>query len=50
MENLETQRKVREIYMQYVEKGELSRINGNKSMKEVAEDLAATVLNFLENH
>ena len=50
MENLETQRKVREIYMQNVEKGELSRINGNKSMKEVAEDLAATVLNFLENH
>ena len=50
MENLETQRKVREIYMQYVEKGELSRINGNKSMKEVAEDLAATILNFLENH
>ena len=50
MENLETQRKVREIYMQYVEKGELSRINGNKSMKEVAEELAATVLNFLENH
>jgi len=50
MENLETQRKVREIYLQYVEKGELSRINGNRSMKEVAEDLAATVLSFLENH
>ena len=50
MENLQTQKKVREIYMQNVEKGELSRINGNKSMKEVAEDLAATVLNFLENH
>ena len=47
MENLETQRKVRGIYMQYVQKGELTRINGDKSMGEVADDLMRSVLGFL---
>ena len=38
MENLETQRKVREVYVKFVEKGELVRIDGNKSTKEVADE------------
>jgi dTMP kinase len=48
MENLETQRKVREVYLKYVAKGELTRIDGDKPKKEVAEALSAAVLNFLK--
>jgi dTMP kinase len=48
MENLETQQKVREVYLKYAAKGELTRINGNKSVGEVAQALLATVLNFLK--
>jgi dTMP kinase len=43
MENLETQQKVREIYLKFVEKGILTRINGNQPKKEVAKDLYAVV-------
>lgn len=48
MENLETQRKVCEVYVKFVEKGELVRIDGNKSTKEVADDVLKVVLRFLE--
>ena len=48
MENLETQRKVREVYVEFVEKGELVRVDGNKSQKEVAGDIATVVLGFLK--
>ena len=48
MENLETQRKVRGVYVKFVEKGELVRIDGNKSKKEVADDILKVVLRFLE--
>jgi len=48
MENLETQRKVREIYQMSVSKGELVRINGDNPLEKVGEDLAAVVLKFLE--
>ena len=44
MENLETQRKVREVYVKFVEKGELVRIDGNKYTKEVADDILKVVL------
>jgi dTMP kinase len=47
MENLETQQKVREIYLKFVEKGSLTRINGNKSKNEVAKELYAVVTKFL---
>ena len=47
MENLETQQKVREVYLKFVEKGSLTRINGNKSQNEVAKDLHAVVKKFL---
>jgi dTMP kinase len=49
MENLATQRKVREVYLKYVAKGELTRIDGDKPKKEVAEALPAVVLKFLKN-
>ena len=49
MENLETQQKVREIYLKFVEKGILTRINGNQPKKEVAKDLYAVVTGFLNS-
>ena len=48
MENLQTQEKVREIYLKYVEKGELVRVDGGKSKREVAEALYAEVTGFLK--
>jgi len=47
MEDLETQRKVREVYLKFVENGELVRIDGNKSKREVTESIAACVHGFL---
>ncbi len=43
MENLETQLKVREVYLKYVEMGKLVRIDGNRPKREVARDLANLV-------
>jgi dTMP kinase len=48
MENLETQRKVRDVYLGFVEKGELVRVDGSGSKKEVADRLLSVVLEFLE--
>jgi len=48
MENLETQLKVREVYLKYVEHGELVRVDGNKSKKEVARDVASLVKDYLK--
>lgn len=48
MENLETQEKVREIYLKYVEKGELVKVDGGKSKREVSEALYSEVIVFLK--
>jgi len=48
MENLDTQRRVREVYVKFVEKGELVKIDGNKSKQEVADGILKVVLGFLE--
>jgi dTMP kinase len=48
METLETQRKVREVYVGFAEKGELVRVDGNKSKKQVADDIAAVVKSFVK--
>jgi dTMP kinase len=48
METLETQQKVREIYLKYVEKGELIPIDGNKPKDAVAEALYTKVLELLK--
>jgi dTMP kinase len=48
METLETQQKVREVYLKYVEKGELVSIDGNKPKDVVAEVLYAKVLELLK--
>lgn len=48
METLETQQKVREIYLKYVEKGELIRIDGDKTREVVANELFVTVAELLK--
>jgi len=49
MERLETQRKVREVYMKFVENGKLVRVDGDRTKDEVAKDILAVVLDFLKN-
>lgn len=48
MENLETQRKVREVYLKFVESGELVKVDGNKSKRDVAAEILSIVLLSLE--
>jgi dTMP kinase len=48
MENLETQRRVREVYMRFIESGELTLVDGNASKEKVGEELLRMVLAFLE--
>ena len=48
METLDTQKKVREIYLKFVEDGRLTRINGDKSEKEVAKEVYEVVMKFLD--
>ena len=50
MENMETQQKVRAIYLKFVEKGKLTRINGNRLKKEVAKEVYEVVKKFLSLH
>lgn len=48
MENLKTQRKVREVYMKFVDEGKLVRIDGNKPINDVAKNILAVVLERLD--
>jgi dTMP kinase len=48
MENMETLQKVRDVYLKFVAKGELARLDGNRAKDEVSEALSAMVLKFLE--
>lgn len=48
MESLQIQRKVREVYMKLVKNGQLVLIDGNRPKDNVAKDILAVVLNFLE--
>ena len=47
MENIETQQKVRKTYLKFVEKGNLTRINGDQPKNEVAKELYAVVMKLL---
>jgi dTMP kinase len=49
MEILETQKKVREIYLKYVENGSLIKIDGEKPKREVAREILDVTTDFLEN-
>jgi thymidylate kinase len=49
MERLETQRKVKEVYMKFVENGKLLSIDGDRKKAEVEKDILEMVLDFLQN-
>jgi dTMP kinase len=48
METLEIQQKVEEVYMKFVENGQLLPLDGNRKKSEVAQDILQMVLDFLE--
>ncbi len=50
METLEIQRKVREVYLSFVKKGELVLIDGDRTKDEVADALFSKVQGFLRTH
>jgi dTMP kinase len=47
MEDLQTQLRVRDVYLKYVELGKLFRIDGNKPRREVSRDLFNLVKDYL---
>ena len=47
METLETQQKVRDVYLKYVEKGELVRVDGDKPREVVADAMFSKVSQLL---
>lgn len=49
MESLETQRKVREVYMKLVQGDELVYVEGNQPKQEVEKEVLNIVLEFLRN-
>jgi len=49
MERLETQRRVREVYMKFVENGKLVPVDGDRRKDEVAKDILTGVLDFFKN-
>ena len=50
MENIETQQKVRDVYLKFVTKGELVKVDGNCTKDEVSGTISAIVLKFLETY
>jgi dTMP kinase len=50
MERLETQRKVKEVYMKYVENRKLLPIDGDRKKSEVEKNILKVTLDFLQNH
>ena len=48
METLETQQKVRDVYLKFLEKGELIRVDGDKPKEVVADELYTVVLGLLK--
>lgn len=49
MEKLETQSKVRDVYMKFVEDGQLLPLDGDRKKSEVSKDILQMVLAFLKN-
>jgi dTMP kinase len=48
METLDNQRKVRKVYLRFVEEGKLVRVDGNRSLTEVAAEILNIVLTHLK--
>ena len=49
MERLDTQRKVQQVYLKFVDDGKLKAINGNRNKSEVQRNLLSVVLEFLNS-
>ena len=49
MERLETQRRVKEVYMKFVDNGKLVPIDGDRKKAELEQNLLKLILEFLEN-
>ena len=49
MERLETQRRVQEVYMRFVDNGKLMLIDGDRKKGEVEQNLLTVMLDFLHN-
>jgi len=49
MEQLQIQRKVQQVYLKLVNDERLVRVDGNRSVNEVARDILTLVLDFLKN-
>lgn len=50
MERLETQKKVHQVYMKFVENGELVPIDGDRKKSEVEKEILGVTTDFLEKH
>jgi dTMP kinase len=50
MERLETQRRVKEVYMKFVDNGKLMPIDGDRKKIEVEQNILNVILDFLQNH
>jgi len=48
MEKLETQRRVKKVYMKYVENGKLVPVDGDKRKGEVTQNILNVILDFLQ--
>ena len=48
MERLETQRKVKDVYMKYVKNGKLVPVDGDKRKGEVTQNILMVILDFLQ--
>ncbi len=49
METLDTQRKVREVYLKFVDEGELVRIDGDRPREVVGDEMFSVVFGLLNN-
>ena len=49
MEKLETQRRVKEVYMKFVDNGKLVPIDGDRKKAEVEQNILKLILEFLQN-
>ncbi len=49
MERLETQRRVKEVYMKFVDNGKLKPIDGDRKKIEVEQNILTVILAFLKN-
>ena len=50
MERLETQQRVQEFYMKYVDKGKLMPLDGDRTKDDLEQNILTVTLEFLENH